>query len=107
MLEFQAWKLWNEKSVASLIDPSISSRDNQEEIERCIHVGLLCVQGFAKDRPNALVVLSMLVKDIVNLPEPKPPGFTQRQKFVDTCSSKLTEQSNSTNYVTITNLTAR
>ncbi|CAO2823748.1 unnamed protein product [Amaranthus hypochondriacus] len=102
-----AWKLWNEKSIASLIDPSISSRDKQEEIERCIHVGLLCVQGFAKDRPNALVVLSMLVKDIVNLPEPKPPGFTQRQTFADTCSSKLTQESNSTNYVTLTNLTAR
>ncbi|KAJ6893347.1 G-type lectin S-receptor-like serine/threonine-protein kinase [Populus alba x Populus x berolinensis] len=39
-----AWKLWNEGNISALVDPVISDRSSQEEIVRCIHVGLLCVQ---------------------------------------------------------------
>lgn len=101
------WKLWNEKTIDSLIDPSISSPEFQEEILRCIHVGLLCVQEFARDRPNTSVVMSMLVRDIMDLPNPKAPGFTQRQISADTNSSQITDETSSTNYVTMSTLTAR
>ena len=37
------------------------------EMLRCIHVGLLCVQEFAKDRPIISVVISMLKSEIVDL----------------------------------------
>lgn len=44
------------------------------EVLRSIHVGLLCVQHHAKDRPTMLSVLLMLVSDSA-LPQPKQPAF--------------------------------
>ena len=48
---FQAWKLWNADNIVAFIDPMISEPCFETEILRSIHVGLLCVQEFAKDRP--------------------------------------------------------
>uniref|UniRef100_A0A803LL23 Receptor-like serine/threonine-protein kinase n=2 Tax=Chenopodium quinoa TaxID=63459 RepID=A0A803LL23_CHEQI len=102
-----AWKLWREDNIILLIDPSINSAPFQAETVRCIHVGLLCVQELAKDRPNMSTVISMLLSDITELPNPKPPGFVQRQLSSDTGSYQITEQTSSTNYVTVTSLAAR
>ncbi|XP_022720832.1 LOW QUALITY PROTEIN: uncharacterized protein LOC111278491 [Durio zibethinus] len=72
------WKLWNEDNVLALIDPVLSDPCNRSEILRCIHVGLLCVQEFAEDRPTVSTVISMLNSEIVDLPTPKQPAFTAR-----------------------------
>ncbi|KAF6143249.1 hypothetical protein GIB67_039032 [Kingdonia uniflora] len=73
-----AWKLWNEDNLSALIDPGLSGPCFEEEILRCIHVGLLCVQDFAEDRPTMSIILSML-SEIAPLPLPKQPAFTERQ----------------------------
>uniref|UniRef100_A0A7N2MA73 non-specific serine/threonine protein kinase n=1 Tax=Quercus lobata TaxID=97700 RepID=A0A7N2MA73_QUELO len=73
-----AWKLWNSDNVVALIDPMISKPFFEMEILRCIQVGLLCVQEFAKDRPTISVVVSMLKSEIVDMPRPKKPAFTER-----------------------------
>ncbi|KAF7120658.1 hypothetical protein RHSIM_Rhsim13G0168100 [Rhododendron simsii] len=70
-----AWRLWNEGNSELLIDPRITCQDFQMEILRCIHIGLLCVQEFAIERPNMSTVLSMLPSETANLPK---PAFTQR-----------------------------
>ncbi|XP_074307618.1 G-type lectin S-receptor-like serine/threonine-protein kinase At1g11300 [Silene latifolia] len=103
------WKLWNEDNMNSFIDPSICNPDLNEEIIRCIHVGLLCVQELAKDRPNISTVISMLVRDITDLPKPKPPGFMQRQTANDKGSSSVltSENTSSMNDVTVTSITPR
>ena len=44
------------------------------EIQRSIHVGLLCVQHHAEDWPTMLSVVLMLISDGV-LPPPKQPAF--------------------------------
>ncbi|WCJ42969.1 G-type lectin S-receptor-like serine/threonine-protein kinase At1g11330 [Euphorbia peplus] len=76
-----AWKLWNENNIRDLVDEVLSESDpsSKAEILRCIHVGLLCVQEFAKDRPNSSTVLSMLTSEIVDLPTPKQPAFSAAQ----------------------------
>lgn len=104
-----AWKMWNEDNIVSLIDPLISGLQFQGEIVRCIHVGLLCAQEYAKDRPSISTVMSMLVSEIVDLPNPKQPGFIQRQIYStdDMGSFSISEENVSTNNVTITSLTAR
>ncbi|KAM7525167.1 hypothetical protein LguiA_015069 [Lonicera macranthoides] len=79
-----AWKLWNEEKVSELITPRISNPCIQIEILRYVHVGLLCVQEFAKDRPNVATVLSMLSREIADLPTPKQPAFTERQSISST-----------------------
>ncbi|XP_010665847.2 G-type lectin S-receptor-like serine/threonine-protein kinase At1g11330 [Beta vulgaris subsp. vulgaris] len=105
-----AWKLWNEDKIISLIDPSILSASFEDEIVRCMHVGLLCVQEFAKDRPNMPTVISMLERDIMDLPKPNPTVlYIQRKTPSDTGSSppQITDNASSTNYITVTSLTAR
>ena len=63
-------------------------------------MGLLCVQEFAKDRPNITTILSMLHNEITGLPMPKQPGFsssnqieirTERfeQHHLETCSKNM------------------
>ncbi|KAK9681744.1 hypothetical protein RND81_10G025100 [Saponaria officinalis] len=102
------WKLWKENDIDSLIDPSICGPDTQGEIIKCIQMGLLCVQEFAKDRPHISTVISMLASDITDLPNPKPPGFNQRQTANDQGSSILsTEKTSSMNDVTVTSVAAR
>ncbi|MBA0638426.1 hypothetical protein Godav_022246, partial [Gossypium davidsonii] len=54
-----------------------SKNENEKEIWRCIHVGLLCVQECAKDRPTMPTVVSMLNCEISDLNTPKQPAFTE------------------------------
>ncbi|KAK4588224.1 hypothetical protein RGQ29_019279 [Quercus rubra] len=102
-----AWKLWNVGNIVALIDPVISKPCFEMEILRCIHVGLLCVQEFAKDRPIVSVVISMLKSEIVDLPHPKQPAFTERQIALDTKSSQHTQIKCYVNNVTITMVQGR
>ena len=44
------------------------------EVLRSIHVGLLCVQHHAEDRPTMLSVVLMLISEGA-LPPPKQPAF--------------------------------
>ncbi|PPD81868.1 hypothetical protein GOBAR_DD21196 [Gossypium barbadense] len=76
-----AWKLWREGNIWGLVDKVIleskSYSNNEKEIWRCIHVGLLCVQEYTKDRPTISTVISMLNSEISDLNTPKQPAFTQ------------------------------
>ncbi|XP_042028460.1 G-type lectin S-receptor-like serine/threonine-protein kinase At1g11330 [Salvia splendens] len=72
-----AWKMWSEGNGLSFVEESIASRETEEEIVRCIQIGLLCVQDYPKDRPSIELVLSMLSRDIVELPVPKQPVFAE------------------------------
>ncbi|KAK8292818.1 hypothetical protein V6Z11_D06G145300, partial [Gossypium hirsutum] len=78
-----AWKLWNEDNILAFIDPAISDSSFDREILKSIHVGLLCVQNFAKDRPTMSTVTSMLSSEIENLPAPKQPPFIDEKAAID------------------------
>jgi hypothetical protein len=72
----QAWQLWNEGKVLELIEPAILDESYPpSEVLRCIHVGLLCVQEQATDRPTMLDVVSMLLNETYQLSSPKQPAF--------------------------------
>lgn len=75
---FQAWKLWSEDKGLDFADDSIASPDLQGEIVRCIHIALLCVQEFPKDRPTIQTVLAMLSREIVELAAPEQPMFAEK-----------------------------
>ncbi|KAI3874118.1 hypothetical protein MKX03_029794, partial [Papaver bracteatum] len=103
-----AWKLWNESMVQALIDPTLLSEQNFEaDILRCIHVGLLCVQESAKDRPTMSIVLSMLTSEIVNLPAPNQPAFIEREVSSPSGAPFDTPKPFSVNNVTITSIEGR
>ncbi|PON49905.1 Serine/threonine protein kinase [Parasponia andersonii] len=85
-----AWKLMKEGKAVELIDNSLrDSYENMEEVLRCIHVGLLCVQQSPDDRPNMSSVVLMLSGERV-LPQPKPPGY-----FTDTDTREGDQSSSS------------
>ncbi|XP_076903293.1 G-type lectin S-receptor-like serine/threonine-protein kinase At1g11330 [Bidens hawaiensis] len=70
-----AWELWNQGRGLELMDPVLEDTCTPKEVMTCIHVGLLCVQDHAMDRPTMSEVVSMLTNENMHLPEPKRPAF--------------------------------
>ncbi|KAG5234855.1 G-type lectin S-receptor serine/threonine-protein kinase [Salix suchowensis] len=103
----KALKLWNQGNISALVDPGISYPSFHEEIFRCVDVGLLCVQEFARDRPAIFTVISMLKSEIVDLPTPKQPAFSERRSELDTESFQHDSRPESINNVTVTLLSGR
>ncbi|KAL4626172.1 hypothetical protein ACB092_05G076800 [Castanea dentata] len=103
-----AWQLWNEGKGLELMDPTIQDESFiPSEVLRCIHVGLLCVQDQATDRPTMLDVVSFLANETIQLSTPKQPAF-----FINTITKELDVSENkskiySVNNVTISKLDAR
>ncbi|PPS06028.1 hypothetical protein GOBAR_AA14618 [Gossypium barbadense] len=101
-----AWKLWNEGNIWNLVDKVISESEsdskNEKEIWRCIHIGLLCVQEYANDRPTMSTVVSIINSEISDLNTPKQPAFTQAPLI-----NQDVENTDSLNDVTLTKLNGR
>eukprot|EP00258_Populus_trichocarpa_P015838 XP_006373142.2 cysteine-rich receptor-like protein kinase 10 [Populus trichocarpa] len=76
-----AWQLWNEGNKTELIDPMLSDSCNADEFSRYMHIGLLCVQEDASDRPTMSSVVLMLQSQNSFLPQPERPAFVGR--FMD------------------------
>ncbi|GMN61958.1 hypothetical protein TIFTF001_031046 [Ficus carica] len=71
-----AWTLMQQGRAIELLDSQLKDSDhNLQEVLRCIHVGLLCVQQRAVDRPSMSSVVVMLGSDSHVLPHPKRPGY--------------------------------
>ncbi|PON81461.1 S-receptor-like serine/threonine-protein kinase [Trema orientale] len=87
-----AWTLLKEGRPFELIDFWLrDSCNNLQEVLRCIHIGLLCVQQNPMDRPSMSSVVSMLESENVVLPQPKPPGyFMETDSQVGDHSSSMT-----------------
>ncbi|RWR88172.1 G-type lectin S-receptor-like serine/threonine-protein kinase RKS1 [Cinnamomum micranthum f. kanehirae] len=69
------WERWKEGRVLEVVDSSMSIISSFEnEVFRCIQIGLLCVQEKAKDRPNMSSVVLMLGNEIMML-SPTQPAF--------------------------------
>ncbi|XP_059279502.1 G-type lectin S-receptor-like serine/threonine-protein kinase At4g27290 [Lycium ferocissimum] len=101
------WMHSKEGRVLEVITKHLRESCNLSELERSVHVGLLCVQQCQEDRPSMSTVVLMLSSDIP-LPSPKEPGFfSSRSQFgeVNSSSSKLGEHSG--NELSITLLDAR
>ena len=111
----QAWKLWKNGSPLELVDPNIVENYQIEEVTRCIHIALLCVQEDPTDRPNLSTITLMLTSNTLILPVPQPPGFflqnrrNQKQGLEELESSQSTirSYSQSINDITITDLDPR
>ncbi|PIA60770.1 hypothetical protein AQUCO_00300351v1 [Aquilegia coerulea] len=95
------WRKWNENKVLEIMDPTLAESYNSQELTRCIHIGLLCVQDHPLDRPTMSAVVSMLCSE-GTLPLPKQPAFIiERTQFSDILFNL--NDAVSINYVTITN----
>ncbi|KAF3776431.1 G-type lectin S-receptor-like serine/threonine-protein kinase SD3-1 [Nymphaea thermarum] len=72
-----AWRFWSEGNVSEFIDPILRSTSSINEVERCMHMGLLCIQEYAATRPTMSAVVLMLGNSSLALPVPKAPAYSQ------------------------------
>lgn len=70
------WRQWCEGKSWESIDPFHKQSYIETEVIKCIHIGLLCVQEDAADRPTMSTVVLMLGSDTMVLPTPKQPAFS-------------------------------
>ncbi|XP_058073071.1 cysteine-rich receptor-like protein kinase 10 isoform X2 [Magnolia sinica] len=98
-----AWQLWNEGRGLELMDPSISNSHVTHEVDRCIHVGLLCVQEDPTDRPTMSSIVLMLGNESARPPSPKQPAFSTWKSPITANPSS----DNSVNEMTISMLEPR
>ncbi|XP_026392467.1 putative receptor-like protein kinase At4g00960 [Papaver somniferum] len=73
-----AWRQWNIGTALDLLDPILKDNHCESEVMRCIHIGLLCVQENASDRPTMASIVLMLNNFSTNLPVPSVPAFFVR-----------------------------
>ncbi|KAI3927474.1 hypothetical protein MKW92_021197 [Papaver armeniacum] len=55
-----AWRHWNNETAIEILDPTLKDTYSRNEVVRCIHVALLCVQENVEDRPSMQTVVLML-----------------------------------------------
>jgi hypothetical protein len=102
---YQAWKLWIQDQALKFIDPTLGNSYLTNEVFRCFHIGLLCVQGNPDERPTMSTVLLMLNSDQMQLPLPTEPRTCARANTVSDFSLSTKTGSvceESVNDVTIT-----
>jgi len=91
----QTWENWNSgPNLDKLIDSTLRA-GSRNEMLRCIHVGLLCVQENALDRPSMASVVIMLSSYSVTLPVPQKPAFFARSTVLPGTTSTWTESDQS------------
>jgi hypothetical protein len=99
---FQAWDRWKQGQISELISPSLIEA-SRKQIERCIHVALLCAQENPIDRPIISDVITFLSTENIILPEPKQPAYFNIRVTENVFeSSYFYGSSRSINYMTMT-----
>ncbi|KAM3264037.1 hypothetical protein P3L10_001031 [Capsicum annuum] len=103
-----AWELWKEGCALELKDAALGDVcDNSKQLLRVIHVGLLCVQENALDRPTTSEVISMLGNESMPLPDAKHPAFFTGRDEIESNASVTKAVQRLVNNLSITVLEAR
>lgn len=73
----QGWKCWKDGRSWEFMDPTLSDTYSKDEITKCIHLGLLCVQEDMRRRPSMSTIALMLNSNFAvgALSTPQPPAF--------------------------------
>ncbi|KAK4398990.1 Cysteine-rich receptor-like protein kinase, partial [Sesamum angolense] len=117
------WKNWRDGTAANVIDPVLrADTGSRQDMLRCIHIGLLCVQEIGANRPTMASVVLMLNSTTITLQVPSEPPFfmsthfgpdTSRFQDYDSNSSKASRlkagisEGSSQNEVSVTELYPR
>ncbi|KAI3705196.1 hypothetical protein L1987_75430 [Smallanthus sonchifolius] len=101
-----AWRLHQEGKSLELMSPSLRASCIESQVLRSIHIGLLCVQHHADDRPTMSSVVLMLGNENT-LPPPKQPAFFAEEEMPELKSISSAPTLDSVDEITITLLHAR
>ncbi|KAK4389153.1 G-type lectin S-receptor-like serine/threonine-protein kinase [Sesamum angolense] len=100
------WELWENDCAIEFMDPTLKTSCIIDQLQRCIHIGLLCVENHAVDRPSVEDVIPMLKNETTNLPMPKNPAFITRNAVLEEVEES-TFNKFSANKVTISEMDGR
>ncbi|KAL6651963.1 hypothetical protein ACP70R_010888 [Stipagrostis hirtigluma subsp. patula] len=77
-----AWESWNQCTIKDLLDSVVSQPEPEllSELERCVQIGLLCVQQSPDDRPTMPAVVAMLNSNTSQIKPPKRLEFATRTR---------------------------
>ncbi|KAL7213249.1 hypothetical protein ACSBR2_015874 [Camellia fascicularis] len=95
--------------IRHLIDPCIVDSCIGNQVLRCIHVGMLCVDDSAVYRPTMSSVVLMLESEDTTLPMPRQPTFSSIRNSVDMIMDLVVEgdDNSSTNGITDSGIVGR
>ncbi|OMO77412.1 hypothetical protein COLO4_25199 [Corchorus olitorius] len=91
--------MWQESKEMEFMDEALATDSFSSEVKRCSHVGLLCVQDHAENRPTMSEVVFMLSSE-TELPKPKQPTFTFQNALNSTGPNSKSDRIWSVNEVT-------
>ncbi|RDX90532.1 Cysteine-rich receptor-like protein kinase 25, partial [Mucuna pruriens] len=102
-----AWNIWCAEKCLELMDPVLEISFIASEVVKCIHIGLLCVQQHAADRPTMSTVVLMLGSDTMTLPKPNHPAFSVGRMTSNEASTSGSSKNLSINDVTVSTILPR
>ncbi|KAD2804199.1 hypothetical protein E3N88_37576 [Mikania micrantha] len=70
-----AYKLYEKGKSVEIMDSTLATSADLDQVATCIQVGLLCTQSDPKLRPTMRQVAGMLSKNRLQLDEPNRPGY--------------------------------
>ncbi|KAL9355660.1 hypothetical protein Peur_053630 [Populus x canadensis] len=77
------WKHWRDGTPLEVVDPTLTDTYSRNEVIRCIHTGLLCVQEDPATRPAMATIVLTLNSYSVTLPSPQEPAFFIHSTITD------------------------
>ncbi|KAG6695140.1 hypothetical protein I3843_09G082800 [Carya illinoinensis] len=103
-----AWRLWNEGKEMKFVEPVLmESSLTTQQIKKCMHIGLLCVQEDPADRPTMSSVVVLLGDEsILPLPKPKQPALAMG-RIVQQIADPFPVTNPSVNGLTVSSLSPR
>ncbi|KAL5100901.1 hypothetical protein RYX36_005228 [Vicia faba] len=99
-----AWTKWRTETPLELLDPVLKDSYSDNEVIKCVQIGLLCVQESPLDRPTMAQVVSYLSNLLVELPFPQEPVFSMdRRTSLNITAESISGQFNSNSAVSSIN----
>ncbi|EAZ04185.1 hypothetical protein OsI_26327 [Oryza sativa Indica Group] len=80
------WEHWLAGTAVELADSSMAGHCPGDQILKCVHIGLLCVQEDPTERPMMSMVNVMLSSSTVSLQAPSRPAFCIQKSSVNSDS---------------------
>ncbi|KAK8464375.1 hypothetical protein PHAVU_011G194300 [Phaseolus vulgaris] len=96
-----AWRMWYEGKCLELMDPMLEKSFIEDGVERCIQIGLLCVQEDARDRPTMSDVVVMQASDTLAIPKPKHSAFSVGRTAAEEVTTSRSFKNDITSSITL------
>ncbi|CAJ1977282.1 unnamed protein product [Sphenostylis stenocarpa] len=99
-----AWKNWTEQTPMEFLDPTLRGSCSRNEVNRCIQIGLLCVQENPSDRPSMATIALMLNSYSVTMSMPRQPTSFLRGRSPDRLCRRLESDQSTTDRSTTSSI---